>query len=166
MRKRQLFSFSFAIALAALAGSSCALAADYHGFRIDESARQLSPDQLASLQGQLDIVDAAGLPPAVLAAIKTTPIVVDPDLRGNPGFFAVRGGNAAVYVRPLVFAPNKPILLHELLHAYHFKVLGMDPEAARGLAIDVKKTCAWFATRMTRRPSCGSWGMSALPTWR
>lgn len=133
MRKRQLFSFSFAIALAALAGSSCALAADYHGFRIDESARQLSPDQFASLQGQLDIVDAAGLPPAVLAAIKTTPIVVAPGLRGNPGFFAVRGGNAAVYVRPLVFAPNKPILLHELLHAYHFKVLGMDPEAARVL---------------------------------
>lgn len=37
----------------------------------------------------------------------------------------MRGGGA-VYVRPIVFPSDKPILLHELLHAYHFKALGRD----------------------------------------
>lgn len=111
---------------AALVLSAGAMAAEYHGFQIDDSAQQLAPEARASLQAQLDIVDAVGLPPQVVAALKQTPIVVDPGLRGNPGIFAVRGGTGAVYVRPVVFAPNKPILLHELLHAYHFKVLHMD----------------------------------------
>lgn len=110
-------------------------AAEYHGFQIDDSARQLAPDAASALHAQLDIVDAVGLPPNVVAALKQTPIVVDPGLRGNPGVFAVRGGRGAVYVRPIAFEANKPILLHELLHAYHFKVLTLDrPEIAQEYA--------------------------------
>lgn len=112
------------------AGSS--IAGEYHGFLIDERAQPLAPEALASLTAQLDIVEAVGLPPAVLDALKGTPIVVDPDLRGNPGIFAVRHDAGAVYVRPIVFESNKPILLHELLHAYHFRVLHMgQPEIAQ-----------------------------------
>jgi hypothetical protein len=103
-----------------------ATAADYHGFQIDDSAQQLAPDALASLTAQLDVVEAVGLPASVLATLKQTPIVVDPGLRGNPGIFSVRGGSGAVYVRPIVFDANKPIVLHELLHAYHFRVLRLD----------------------------------------
>lgn len=103
-----------------------AVAGDYHGFQIDEHARQLAPDELNSLTAQLDVVEAVGLPPAVLDVLKQTPIVVDPELRGQPGIFAVRRDQGAVYVRPIVFEANKPILLHELLHAYHFRVLRMD----------------------------------------
>ncbi len=106
--------------------SSAHAGTGYHGFSIDQSARQLAPDVMASLNAQLDIVEAVGLPPAVLAALKATPIIVDPDLRGNPGIFAVRGGAGAVYVQPIVFAAHKPILLHELLHAYHFGTLGLN----------------------------------------
>jgi hypothetical protein len=113
-----------AAVLAAVSVSASA-ATDYHGFSIDDAARPLAPDVMASLTAQLDIVDAVGLPPAVLAALKATPIIVDPDLRGNPGIFAVRGGTGAVYVQPIVFPANKPILLHELLHAYHFGTLGL-----------------------------------------
>jgi hypothetical protein len=102
-------------------------AAEYHGFRIDEDSLhgQLSAAAAASLQEQLAIVEAAGLPPAVLASFKATTILVDPDLRGNPGVFSVQGGSPAVRVRPIVFPQNKPILLHELLHAYHYQVLSM-----------------------------------------
>ena len=127
--RRRLIPFFFSCA--ALAHACGALADEYHGFQIDESARQLLPAERASLQAQLDIVDAVGLPAQVVAELKTTPIVVDPELRGNPGIFAVRGGRGAVYVRPIVFAPNKPILLHELLHAYHFSVLHMDSPEIR-----------------------------------
>jgi hypothetical protein len=126
---RRLFSLVVGGATTLL--SAAALAGDYHGFQIDESAQQLLPAARASLQAQLDIVDAVGLPAQVVAELKATPIVVDPELRGNPGIFAVRGGRGAVVVRPIVFAPNKPILLHELLHAYHFSVLHMDNSEIR-----------------------------------
>jgi hypothetical protein len=112
--------------LVSLAFSCNALAATaYHGFQIDDAAQRLAPDVMASLGGQLDIVETVGLPPKVLEALKQTPIVVDPDLRGNPGVFAIRGGVGVVYVRPIIFPSNKPILLHELLHAYHYNVLTM-----------------------------------------
>lgn len=115
---------SLCTALIFTAGSATA-ATSYHGFSIDESAHPLAPDVTASLDAQLDIVEAVGLPPAVLAILKTTPIIVDPGLRGNPGIFAVRGGTGAVYIQPISFPANKPILLHELLHAYHFGTLGL-----------------------------------------
>jgi len=118
---RRLFAM-FALILSC--GS--AAAGEYHGFHIDDAAGALAPAAQASLTAQLDIVEAAGLPPAVLEVMKQTPIVVDPALRGNPGIFAVRGPGGAVYVQPIVFDTNKPILLHELLHAYQFRVLGLD----------------------------------------
>jgi hypothetical protein len=114
------------VAILAAGSLSASAAPSYHGFAIDQSARPMAPAALASLNAQLDMVEAAGLPPAVLAALKSTPIIVDPDLRGNPGIFAVRNGAGAVYVQPLSFPANKPILLHELLHAYHFGTLGLN----------------------------------------
>jgi hypothetical protein len=121
----RLTSYLYIAASIGLATSS-ALAADYHGFRIDESRAQLSQEARESLFRQLDIIDAAALPPAVSDAIKKTPVIVDPDLRGNPGIFAVRNGAPSVYVQPVAFPANKPILLHEFLHAYHFGVLHLD----------------------------------------
>ena len=113
--------------LAAIAvGNSPALAAvTASGFEIDQSRQTLSPAAMASLEEQLRIVESVGLPPAILASMKKTPIVVDPELTGNPGSFAVRNGSGAVYVRPIVFTNDKPIVLHELLHAYHFGSLGL-----------------------------------------
>lgn len=110
---------------AALAFWNAADAGAHEGFRIDQSKQPLSAEMQASVDVQLDIVEAAGLPPPVLAAMRKTPIVVDPALRGNPGMFAVRNGSGAVHLRPTVFSAERPIVLHELLHAYHFEVLGL-----------------------------------------
>lgn len=123
---RRLCASFLALALPLALACANAVAGEYHGFQIDDSAQPLAPEVLASLTAQLDIVESSGLPASVLAALKQTPIVVDPGLRGNPGIFAVRGGSGAVYVRPIVFDTNKPIVLHELLHAYHFRVLRLD----------------------------------------
>jgi hypothetical protein len=131
---RQIIAF-----LASLAVSAGALAADLHGFHIEDPANALSGAALASVDEQLALVDAAGLPAPVLELLRHTPIVVDPELRGNPGVFRPQGGEGVVRIRPIEFPANKPILLHELLHAYDFKVLRMsDPRvigayrAARG----------------------------------
>jgi hypothetical protein len=112
-------------ALMVLAASH-ALAAEYNGFKIDEAKAGLSSEARESLLKQLDIIESAALPPAVLDAMKQTPIVVDPDLRGNPGIFAVRDGVPSVHVQPIEFPASKPILLHEFLHAYHFRVIHLD----------------------------------------
>jgi hypothetical protein len=104
-----------------------AAGAEYHGFSIDDRAggAGLSPAAAASVVEQLRMVELAGLPMPVLASFKATPIVVDAELRGNPGVFSVLNGEPVVRIRPIVFPSDKPILLHELLHAYHYRVLTM-----------------------------------------
>jgi hypothetical protein len=108
---------------------------EYHGFSIDDrlldSAQKESfaAQPAASVIEQLNIVEAAGLPPEILSFFKKTKIVVDPQIRGNPGLFSVRDGAGAVRIQPIVFPANKPIMLHELLHAYHFSVLSLQNPA-------------------------------------
>jgi hypothetical protein len=106
--------------------ASHAFAAEYNGFKIDESRENLSREARESLFKQIDIIESAALPPAVLDAMKQIPVVVAPGLRGNPGIFAIRDGVASIYVQPTEFPSNKPILLHEFLHAYHFRVIHLD----------------------------------------
>jgi hypothetical protein len=113
IRKLAVFTASLCIA-------GAAAAADSHGFRVNDPRGALTPEAQASLDEQLQIVESVGLPPAVLDSLRQTPIVIDPDLRGQPGVFMVRGGQGVVLVRPIAFPANKPILLHELLHAYDF----------------------------------------------
>ena len=108
---------------------------DFLGFHVDQ--RLLDTEQkaryagapAASLQGQLGIVESAGLLPEQLAFFKQVNILVDPALRGNPGVFSVRDGEGVVAVQPVAFPDNKPILLHELMHAYHFSVLKLNNAA-------------------------------------
>jgi hypothetical protein len=113
----------FMISPTAMAGMS------YHGFYIDDhllnSEQRDSFSSLASnsVIRQLNIVESVGLSPEILEFFKGIKILVDPDLQGNPGFFSVHDGKGIVRVQPIVFAENRPILLHELLHAYHYYVI-------------------------------------------
>jgi hypothetical protein len=96
-----------------------------HGFHID--AHQISPEQLEkilpSLGDQLAIVEAVGLPPRVLAFMRSVPLVIDPSLSGNPGLYTQDKSRGVVLVQPIVFTNNRPIVLHELLHAYQLQTL-------------------------------------------
>lgn len=110
----------------------------HHGFTLDEhlldagQKAAFAGAPLASVAEQLNIVEASGLPPETLAFLKKTRIIVDPAVRGNPGIFDVRNGEPAVRIQPIVFPADKPILLHELMHAYHFAVLTLkNPEILR-----------------------------------
>ena len=108
---------------------------DFHGFHVDQrlldTAQKASYAGMpaASLLGQLGIVESVGLLPEQLAFFKQVNILVDPALRGNPGVFSVRDGEGVVGVQPVAFPDNKPILLHEFMHAYHFSVLKLNNAA-------------------------------------
>ena len=132
MRIRTLLGFCLCVA----AGSAMA-DMDYQGFHVDEQllgSEQQSAFASAdapSVSRQFDIVDGVGLPPDVLSFLKSVKIVVDPALRGNPGVFSVESGQGMVRIQPIVFEADKPILLHELLHAYHYAVLSLKNPAIR-----------------------------------
>ena len=152
----------FAALLVSCLASLNAVATDYNGFQIDEHL--LDAGQHAAFSGaasasvidQLKIVESVGLPPAVLEGLKKTKINVDPDLRGQPGIFAVRNGEGAVWIRPIVFPSNKPILLHELLHAYHYNVLTMRNREVQGAYERAKNgglfPAAWQASHFLENP--------------
>ena len=106
--------------------SAAKLASADQGFQIVLPSQTLPAEVLASLDTQLAIVASAGLPPQVLAAMQQTPIFIDPALDEKHGVFVVRRGVGSIRLSPMVFSAKRPILLHELLHAYHFNVLGRE----------------------------------------
>ena len=109
-----------AFAQSAGAGSKFA----YRGFTVDASAVQDLPNINAiegSLKHQIDIVADCGASAAILAFFKSQEIVVKPGQGDGGGHFS--SNSQGVTVDAAVQAPEKPVILHELLHAYHFRVL-------------------------------------------
>jgi RimJ/RimL family protein N-acetyltransferase len=93
---------------------------DYKGFRIDLSAARgtmADAKMIAAVKRQVDLVEQAKLKPQVLAFMRTIPVWANPkETRTGPGHYSRRTG---IDLRMPLLEPNKPILLHELLHAYH-----------------------------------------------
>lgn len=98
---------------------------ELHGFTVDFhlASEADKSTTLPSLTNQLAIVESVGLPEKILAFLRTVPILVDPSLKGMPGQYTAMEGKFVVRVRPIELPNNKPIVLHELLHAYHHQVL-------------------------------------------
>ena len=80
----------------------------------------------ASLRHQIDIVADCGAEPRILDFFKSQEIVVKPGQGDGGGRFSANSKGVSVDVA--VDAPEKPVMLHELLHAYHWRVL---PDAFR-----------------------------------
>ena len=98
----------------------------FSGFQIDISA--VSADQRANVTTQyvqqIKVIQDANLPASMYAFMQTVPVVVDPNLplSDTPALFASPAGAGAGigvvkgYTGPMPL--DKPILLHEMLHAY------------------------------------------------
>ncbi len=103
-----------------IASAADALIFDYRGFHVDLSAaRGTMPDakMIAAVKRQVDLVDKVKLKPQVLAFMRTIPVWANPkETRTGPGHYSRRTG---IDLRVPLLELNKPILLHELLHAYH-----------------------------------------------
>lgn len=96
----------------------------YRGFTVDLSEAKDAPNLKAieaSLKHQIDIVADCGAKPAILDFFKSQVIFVRPGQGDGGGHFAA--GSTGVSVDVAVDAPEKPVVLHELLHAYHYRVL-------------------------------------------
>lgn len=74
---------------------------------------------------QIEIVEGSGVPPDVLAFFKTVVIVVDAELKSQPGIFFAKDRIGYIHLQPAALSRKRPILLHELLHAYHFFELSL-----------------------------------------
>lgn len=101
---------------------------DFHGFHIDTHLMNESQKSsvLPTVVEQLMIVESVGLPDNVVNFFRKIPLLVDPTLQFQPGMYLSKGSLGVVKVQPILFPQNKPILLHEFLHAYHIKVLTVE----------------------------------------
>jgi hypothetical protein len=96
----------------------------YHGWQVDlTAARGAEPEQkmVAAVQRQLDIVEQVGLKPNVLQFMRSIPVWADPSKASSgPGHY---GSKTGVDLRVKQLEGDKPIILHEFLHAYHDKMV-------------------------------------------
>jgi len=73
---------------------------------------------------QLKIVESADLPDSMLDFFRRIPLVLEPGpVGGSPALYQDTGVYGVVRIRPVPLPKNRPIILHELLHGYHAKVL-------------------------------------------
>jgi hypothetical protein len=96
----------------------------YRGFTVDTTGAQSMPNLKAietSLRHQIDITADCGTTPKILDFFKSQPIFVKPGEGDGGGHFSSKSNG--VSVDAAVDAPEKPVVLHELLHAYHWWVL-------------------------------------------
>jgi hypothetical protein len=125
-RRRLLLAF-MALGLmarrAALAESS-STSFLYRGFTVDLSEAKGAANLEAiekSLKHQIDIVADCGAKAEILAFFRSQPIFVRPGAGDGGGRFTTARPGVSVDVATA--APEKPVVLHELLHAYHYRVL-------------------------------------------
>ena len=96
----------------------------YRGITVDTSDAQGLPNHgevVASLKHQIDIVVGCGAKPEIMTFFKSQPVSVKPGQDDGGGHFSSKA--EGVTVDAAVVPPEKPVLLHELLHAYHFRIL-------------------------------------------
>jgi len=96
----------------------------YRGFAVDATEIKDAPQYKAvmtSLVHQIDIVADCGAKPDQLQFFRSQTVFVKHAPPGGMGHFDSR--SPGVTVAGIVAESQKPILLHELLHAYHFRVM-------------------------------------------
>jgi hypothetical protein len=102
----------------------CAESGKYRGFTIDESRVRNAPNLeeiRAATREQIDIVCAVGLPADMLQFLQTVPFVFLPAetvRAASPGLYRAQDRSVSVTSRILAIG-RRPVLLHELMHAYH-----------------------------------------------
>jgi hypothetical protein len=96
----------------------------YRGFTVDVSSIVGASSYtavMASVGHQIDIVADCGVKPEILRFFQSQVIVLAPPTAQGPGHF--KASQPGVTIASTGLESQKPILLHELLHAYHWHVL-------------------------------------------
>jgi hypothetical protein len=87
-------------------------------------------DVLPSIRRQINIVLSVKLPEEVLRYMRTVPIVISnrPSEYRSEGLYGKLNGRWVVELVPENISSARPVLLHELLHAYHREFLAASTE--------------------------------------
>jgi len=96
----------------------------YRGFTVDMTEAQSAPnlkDVEKSLKHQIDITADCGATSKIIDFFKSQTIFVKPGQDDGGGRFSPKVKGVAVDIA--VQAPEKPVVLHEMLHAYHWWLL-------------------------------------------
>ena len=128
LHRRQLLASAASLAAASLF-SRAARAEDattfaYRGFTVDVTAAQSASnlnDVEKSLKHQIDITADCGTTSKIMDFFKSQTIFVKPGQGDGGGRFSSKVKGVAVDI--VIQAPEKPVVLHEMLHAYHWWVL-------------------------------------------
>jgi hypothetical protein len=92
----------------------------HRGFKVDFSQIKDSSQKdtaIKAVRKQIEIVEQVKLGRDTRDFFKSVPIVMIPANSGTPGVYG--SIKKTVFLKAQDLAPNRPILLHELLHAYH-----------------------------------------------
>lgn len=119
-----------AVASVAAADDGQADTIEIHAFNVEYGGVGLDALQRTrpSLERQMEIVEQSGVPAATLEFFKSVPVVVVRELDTGFGHARVdERGRQIVEVKAASLPRDRPILLHELLHAYHGVKLGPTP---------------------------------------
>ncbi|MGV3662485.1 MAG: hypothetical protein ACO1TE_20035 [Prosthecobacter sp.] len=121
---KRLLTLVFMVLTSTLVAQDKATLLQHHGFvinltRIEGSEK--TETVLAAVKRQIEIVETVGLAEETLKFFRSVPILLLPASTGTPGLYSKR--NKRVSLKHVDLAPNKPILLHEFLHAYHDQIL-------------------------------------------
>jgi hypothetical protein len=93
---------------------------DYRGFHVDLSRVQARKRRTLedSIRRQIDIVANLNIKPAAAAFFRSLAVTIDPGTR-SPG----HAGKGGLTLNDDEMPPDNPVLLHEMLHMYHARVL-------------------------------------------
>ena len=123
-RRRLVFAGAAALLGTRSATAQSGTTFNYRGVMVDTTAAQSAPNLKAvedSLKHQIDIAIDCGAAPKIIAFFKSQEIFVKPGQSDGGGRFSSRVKGVSVDIA--VDAPEKPVVLHEMLHAYHWWVL-------------------------------------------
>jgi hypothetical protein len=115
---------------------------DVAGYQVDMrlTPKSQEAETMSNLQHQIGMVASTRLPEKVQSFFHTVRIVIDPSLTGMNGQYVQMDGVWVIRGRPGRWPPDRAILLHELLHAYHREVLGQPtPPVGRALEEALRK---------------------------
>lgn len=136
-----------------LAGTATA-EQNYRGFIIDDRAVEQEPNLSAVMeatQTQIDLVHAVGLPTAMMNFFQNVGFELVPTgtfKQPNPGRYTGKGSRRVQVTVGIVRIGPKPVLLHELLHAYHDQILPKGFRNPEILALyQQARSIAAFATK-------------------
>lgn len=89
----------------------------YRGWTLDDGLMKggIPDDILSSLKAQIDLVESIEMKPEIKAAFRDQTLILDPTLK-QPG----KAGPRKLFLKPEIMPAENPVLLHELLHVYHF----------------------------------------------